>query len=49
MAENRKIGYVRISDKNQNEGRQLAALMVLGILERDIYIDKRSGKDFKRP
>ncbi|WP_340031345.1 recombinase family protein [Bacillus tropicus] len=49
MAESRKIGYVRVSAKDQNEGRQLAALKDLGISERDIYIDKRSGKDFDRP
>jgi DNA invertase Pin-like site-specific DNA recombinase len=49
MGEIRKIGYVRVSSKDQNEGRQLAALKELGISERDIFIDKQSGKDFDRP
>jgi DNA invertase Pin-like site-specific DNA recombinase len=49
MGEIRKIGYVRVSTKDQNEGRQLAALKELGISERDIFIDKQSGKDFDRP
>ncbi|MCU5242632.1 recombinase family protein [Bacillus bombysepticus] len=49
MAESRKIGYVRVSAKDQNEGRQLEALKELGISERDIYVDKQSGKDFDRP
>ncbi|WP_407057260.1 recombinase family protein [Bacillus toyonensis] len=49
MAESRKIGYVRVSTKDQNEGIQLAALKELSISERHIYIDKRSGKDLERP
>ncbi|GGE80435.1 recombinase family protein [Priestia taiwanensis] len=49
MGEVRKFGYVRVSTKDQNEGRQLAALRELGISERDIFIDKQSGKDFDRP
>ncbi len=40
---------VRGIAKGQNEGRQLAALKELGISERDIYTEKRSGKNFKRP
>lgn len=45
----KNFGYVRISDKDQNEGRQVQALIEIGIHERDIYIDKQSGKDFDRP
>lgn len=40
---------VREIAKDQNEDRQLAALKELGISERDIYTEKRSGKNFKRP
>jgi len=43
------FGYVRVSTKEQNEGRQLAALHDFGIDDRHIYIDKQSGKDFSRP
>lgn len=46
--ENRTFGYCRISDSSQNEIRQLIALKEFGISERDIYIDKQSGKDFSR-
>ena len=46
--ENRTFGYCRISDASQNELRQLIALKEFGISERDIYIDKQSGKDFDR-
>ena len=41
-------GYVRVSSKDQNEARQISALLNFGISERDIYIDKQSGKDFNR-
>jgi len=46
--ENRKFGYCRISSADQNEHRQIVALKEFGISERDIYIDKQSGKDFHR-
>lgn len=42
-------GYVRVSSQEQNEDRQLDALRVLEIAERNIFIDKQSGKDFERP
>jgi DNA invertase Pin-like site-specific DNA recombinase len=44
----RKFGYIRVSSKDQNEGRQLAAIKNLGVDERDIFLDKQSGKDFNR-
>lgn len=45
----RKIfGYARVSSKEQNVERQLVAFKEYGIDERDIYIDKQSGKDFNR-
>lgn len=45
---NKIFGYVRVSSKEQNEDRQLIAFKKFGIDERDIYIDKQSGKDFNR-
>lgn len=42
------FGYARVSSKEQNEERQLSAFKEYGIDERDIYVDKQSGKDFDR-
>ena len=42
-------GYVRVSTKEQNEDRQLIALREVAVAERNIYMDKLSGKDFDRP
>ena len=42
------FGYARVSSKEQNVERQLVAFKEYGIEERDIYIDKQSGKDFNR-
>ena len=44
----RIFGYARVSSKDQNEERQLKAFKDFGIDDRDIYIDKKSGKDFER-
>ena len=44
-----ELGYVRVSAKDQNEGRQLDKMKALGIEERFIFVDKQSGKDFDRP
>ncbi|MFC4713432.1 recombinase family protein [Planococcus dechangensis] len=46
--EHRKFGYIRVSSKDQNEGRQLEAMRKMDINERDIYLDKQSGKNFER-
>ncbi|WP_160680881.1 recombinase family protein [Clostridium sp. C8-1-8] len=43
------FGYIRVSSSDQNIDRQLEDMLELGIDERDIYIDKQSGKDFNRP
>ena len=45
---NKVFGYARVSSKEQNEERQLNAFKEFGIDERDIYVDKQSGKDFNR-
>lgn len=42
-------GYIRVSSKDQCEDRQLLALKAFGVLKRNIYIDKVSGKNFDRP
>ena len=42
-------GYVRVSTKEQNDDRQMIALRELAVPERNIFIDKQSGKDFERP
>ena len=42
-------GYIRVSSRDQNEDRQLMAFAVLRIPEKNIYLDKQSGKDFERP
>lgn len=42
-------GYARVSSRDQNEARQVLALLAFGVPERNLYADKRSGKDFDRP
>ena len=42
-------GYIRVSTKEQNEDRQWIALREVVPAEKNIYLDKQSGKDFKRP
>ena len=42
-------GYIRVSTRDQNEDRQLAALAVFDIPEKNLFLDKQSGKDFNRP
>ncbi|MBC5723945.1 recombinase family protein [Agathobaculum sp. NSJ-28] len=44
-----QYAYIRVSSRDQNEERQLIAMQELCIPKRNIYIDKQSGKDFKRP
>ena len=42
-------GYIRVSSTDQNEDRQLIALYGKGVPDERIYMDRQSGKDFKRP
>lgn len=44
-----QYGYIRVSTREQNEDRQILAMRELPIPEKNIYMDKQSGKDFKRP
>lgn len=49
MTNTRVYGYIRVSSRDQNEDRQLIALAEAGVAEKDIFLDKQSGKDFNRP
>ena len=43
------FGYIRVSTKEQNEDRQLIALEPYNIPEANLFVEKKSGKDFERP
>ena len=45
---NKRFGYARVSTTDQNEDRQVLELLESGIEERDIYVDKQSGRSFER-
>ena len=42
-------GYVRVSSTDQNEDRQMAAMQKKAVPPQNVFVDKLSGKDFKRP
>lgn len=42
-------GYMRVSSTDQNEDRQRITLEELGISQKNIFLDKLSGKNFERP
>ena len=42
-------GYIRVSTKEQNEARQIHAMLDFGIAAENMVIEKQSGKDFQRP
>lgn len=42
-------GYIRVSTQEQNEDRQRISMQNVGVPAKNIYMDKRSGKDFNRP
>ena len=42
-------GYIRVSTKEQHHDRQIYALTEAGVAIKNIFADKISGKDFKRP
>ena len=42
-------GYIRVSSKDQNEGRQVNKMIDKGVEAKRIFVDKASGKDFNRP
>lgn len=43
------FGYIRVSSIDQNEERQLVAMAEAGVPDKNLYMDKQSGKDFDRP
>lgn len=49
METEKAFGYVRVSAKDQHLDRQLIAMREIGIPLNHLYIDKQSGKDFRRP
>lgn len=49
MEETKVYGYMRVSSREQNEDRQRIALLEMGVPEKNIFMDKLSGKDFARP
>ncbi|MGC4019545.1 MAG: recombinase family protein [Muricomes sp.] len=42
-------GYMRVSSMDQNIERQKKELLRWGIIEKNLFCDKLSGKDFNRP
>ncbi len=44
----KKFAYGRVSTTEQNEDRQVLDFLEYGIAERDIFIDKQSGRTFNR-
>lgn len=43
-----KYGYVRVSSITQNIARQMEEMYAQGLKNKEIFIDKQSGKDFER-
>lgn len=41
-------GYARVSTQHQKEDRQIEALKEFGVTEDNIFVDKKSGRDFER-
>ena len=39
-----KYGYVRVSSFDQNESRQIIAMHGAGVPDKNIFVDKQSGK-----
>ncbi len=46
---NSVYGYIRVSTKDQNEDRQRIALAGFPVPEKNVFMDKLSGRDFNRP
>ncbi|MBR3723087.1 MAG: recombinase family protein [Selenomonadaceae bacterium] len=42
-------GYARVSTAEQNTDRQIISLTKFGVSRENIFAEKQSGKDFKRP
>ena len=48
VTDSRTYYYARVSSKEQNLARQIAAFRALGAADREIITDKESGKDLER-
>lgn len=46
---NKVYGYIRVSTREQNIERQIVSLFKDKVDEKNIFIDRQSGKDFQRP
>lgn len=44
-----EYAYIRVSSRDQNEERQVTTMQKLNIPYENIFVDKKSGKDFDRP
>ena len=42
-------GYCRVSSRDQNEDRQLITMKEMDVPEKNVFVDKQSGKDLNRP
>lgn len=49
MQKTKVYGYARVSSAGQKEDRQMVALAQFGVEEKNIILDRVSGKDFNRP
>ena len=49
MTKNKIYCYIRVSSTDLNEERQLVAMRAAQVPEKNVYMDKQSGKDFDRP
>lgn len=47
--ETKIYGYIRVSSKEQNEDRQVHAMREFGVPDKNMVVEKQSGKDFMRP
>lgn len=47
--ESKIYGYIRVSTREQNIERQMISLQNAGVKQKNIFIDKQSGKNFQRP
>lgn len=43
-----RYAYIRVSSKDQNIARQVSAMKAIGLHQKQMFIDRQSGKDFKR-
>lgn len=47
--ETKIYGYIRVSSKEQNEDRQVLAMREFGVADKNMVVEKQSGKDFMWP